>query len=200
MTGADDRELVAACLAGTATAFDVLVERHRRRSIRSAIASSATTRTPSDLAQDVFLRAYRALHTFKGDSAFWTWLYRVAVNVCLNRVSSKAPASEPIERREHRTSSGETPDRDVLRQERAATVRAAIARLPNEAARDDDPAHVSRAAARADRGDSRQLGRRREGELLSRAGQPEEVAAGERHDESAAHLAEPSWSTRSTAC
>ena len=45
----------------------------------------------SDLSQDVFLRAYRGLRSFRGRSSLATWLYRIGVNVCLNRVSAKAP-------------------------------------------------------------------------------------------------------------
>ena len=56
----------------------------------------------SDLSQDVFLRAYRGLRGFRGQSSLATWLYRIGVNVCLNRVSAKAPLdglTEPIEDR-----------------------------------------------------------------------------------------------------
>src|SRR5690606_23824885 len=65
-------------------------------------------------------------------SAFGTWLYRVAVNVCLNRVSVKPPPTEPIDRREYQDVSRAPADQEVLREERAATVRAAIARLPGK--------------------------------------------------------------------
>jgi RNA polymerase sigma-70 factor (ECF subfamily) len=132
MTAEDDATLVEQCLAGNTAAFDALVERHRRQVYQVCYRFVGNHEDASDLAQDAFLRAYRALHTFKGNSAFGTWLYRVAVNVCLNRVSSKQPATEPLERREHQDSKGESADRTVLRQERAATVRAAIARLPKK--------------------------------------------------------------------
>jgi RNA polymerase sigma-70 factor, ECF subfamily len=132
MTGVDDGGLVEQCLAGDRGAFDVLVERHRRQVYQVCYRFVGNHEDASDLAQDAFLRAYRALHTFKGHSAFSTWLYRVAVNVCLNRLSLKPPVTEPLERREHQDLRGEMPDRDVLRQEQAATVRAAIARLPRK--------------------------------------------------------------------
>ena len=132
MTAADDAELVEQCLAGDRGAFDTLVERHRRQVYQVCYRFVGNHEDASDLAQDAFLRAYRALGTFKGHSAFSTWLYRVAVNVCLNRVSTKPPVTEPIERREHQDVRGELPDREVLRQEQAATVRAAIARLPRK--------------------------------------------------------------------
>jgi RNA polymerase sigma-70 factor (ECF subfamily) len=132
MTAADDAALVRQCLAGDTTAFDVLVERHRRQVYQVCYRFVNNHEDASDLAQDAFVRAYRALHTFKGNSAFSTWLYRVAINVCLNRVSAKQAATEPLDRREHEDVRGELPDREVLRREQAATVRAAIARLPKK--------------------------------------------------------------------
>ena len=132
MTMADDDALVRQCLAGDRSAFDVLVERHRRQVYQVCYRFVNNHEDASDLAQDAFLRAYRALHTFKGNSAFSTWLYRVAINVCLNRVSAKLAPTEPLDQREHQDVRGELPDREVLRQERAATVRAAIARLPKK--------------------------------------------------------------------
>jgi len=132
MTATDDGALVRQCLAGDTTAFDVLVERHRRQVYQVCYRFVSNHEDASDLTQDAFLRAYRALHTFKGNAAFSTWLYRVAVNVCLNRVSAKQAATEPIDNREHQDIRGEWPDREVLRQEQAAAVRAAIARLPKK--------------------------------------------------------------------
>lgn len=132
MTNADDRTLVEACLRGDTASFDVLVERHRRQVYQVCYRFVGNHEDASDLAQDVFLRAYRALRTFKGQSAFSTWLYRIAVNVSLNRVSAKQPVTEPIDAREYEDGATELQDRRVLRNERAATVRAAIARLPKK--------------------------------------------------------------------
>jgi RNA polymerase sigma-70 factor, ECF subfamily len=128
----DDKALVAASLEGHTRAFEVLVERHQRTVYQVCYRFVNNHEDASDLTQDAFLRAYRALHTFKGNSAFSTWLYRVAVNVCLNRVSAKRAATEPLDHREHEDVRGELPDCGVLRQEQAATVRAAIARLPKK--------------------------------------------------------------------
>jgi RNA polymerase sigma-70 factor, ECF subfamily len=132
MTATDDGALVRQCLAGETDAFDLLVERHRRQVYHVCYRFVNNHEDASDLTQDAFLRAYRALHTFKGNSAFSTWLYRVAVNVCLNRVSEKRAATEPIDQRELEDVRGELPDCGVLRQEQAAAVRAAIARLPRK--------------------------------------------------------------------
>jgi RNA polymerase sigma-70 factor (ECF subfamily) len=86
----------------------------------------------SDLTQEVFLRAFRALGRFKGRSSVGTWLYRIAVNVSLNRVSAKTPPTEPIDTRQHVDTQSATPTDQVLRHERAARVRAAIAKLPRK--------------------------------------------------------------------
>ena len=132
MSQADDRALVEACLAGDRSAFDVLVERHRKQVYQVCYRFVGNHEDASDLAQDVFVRAYRGLRTFRGHSAFSTWLYRVAVNAGLNHVAVKRPVLETIDAREHEDTHAERPDRAVLRQERAATVRAAIARLPRK--------------------------------------------------------------------
>lgn len=126
----DDRALVDACLAGDRAAFDVIVERHQRQVYQVCFRFLNNHEDASDLAQDVFVRAYRGLRGFKGQSALGTWLYRIAVNVCLNRVGAKAPSFEPIDRVERADARGEAADQAVLREERAAEVRAAIARLP----------------------------------------------------------------------
>src|SRR4051812_10920938 len=78
----DEAALVEACLAGTPGAFDVIVERHRRSIYQLCYRFTANHEDASDLAQDVFLRAYRGLHRFRQQSALGTWLYRIAVNVC----------------------------------------------------------------------------------------------------------------------
>ena len=133
MTGTvEDGDLVAQCLAGDTGAFNVLVERHRRQVYQVCYRFAGNHEDASDLAQDVFLRAYRALGTFKGHSAFATWLYRVAVNVCLNRKAVKRLPTESIEQREFCDRRHDPADGRVIRQERAEAVRAAIARLPKK--------------------------------------------------------------------
>lgn len=129
---ADEQTLVEASLAGHRDAFDAIVERHRRNVYRLCYRFVGNHEDASDLAQDVFIRAYRALRTFKGHSAFSTWLYRVAVNVCLNRIAVRQPVLEAFDAREHEDTAAERPDWAVLRSERIATVRAAIARLPRK--------------------------------------------------------------------
>jgi RNA polymerase sigma-70 factor (ECF subfamily) len=132
VAGATDAELVTASLAGDLSAFDTLVERHRRNVYHVCYRFVGNHEDASDLTQDVFLRAFRALRHFKGQSSVGTWLYRIAVNVSLNRVSVKAPESEPIDARQHVDTRSDTPPERMLRDERAARVRAAIAKLPRK--------------------------------------------------------------------
>lgn len=127
-----DGELVAACLRGEAGAFDVVVERHQRAIYQLCYRFVSNHEDASDLTQDVFIRAYRGLKKFRGQSSLGTWLYRIGVNVCLNRLSVKTPATEPIEERQHIDSAGESATDRLLRTERAARVRAAIAQLPRK--------------------------------------------------------------------
>lgn len=127
-----EADLVAACLGGHAGAFDVIVERHRRTVYQLCYRFVGNHEDASDLSQDVFLRAYRGLKRFRGQSSIATWLYRIGVNVCLNRVSVKAPPSESIERRQHVDMRSESPSERVLRDERAGRVRAAVAKLPRK--------------------------------------------------------------------
>jgi RNA polymerase sigma-70 factor (ECF subfamily) len=126
----DEQQLVAACLAGRAGAFDVVVERHRRSVYQLCYRFVGNHEDASDLSQDVFLRAYRGLKSFRGGSSLATWLYRIGVNVCLNRLALKKPAIEDIDARPHVDTSRESQVERVLREERGAQVRAAIAQLP----------------------------------------------------------------------
>ena len=124
--------LVEACLRGEPGAFDAIVERHRRSVYQLCYRFVGNHEDASDLSQDVFLRAYRGLKAFRGQSSLGTWLYRIGVNVCLNRVSTKAPETETLEERQHVDTSAESPSERVLRGERAVRVRAAIAQLPRK--------------------------------------------------------------------
>jgi RNA polymerase sigma-70 factor (ECF subfamily) len=126
----DEAGLVEACLAGQPGAFDVIVERHRRSIYQLCYRFVGNHEDARDLSQDIFLRAYRGLGKFRGGSALSTWLYRIGVNLCLNRVSRKTSPLESIDDQQHiDTHSESAPDR-LLREERGAQVRKAIAMLP----------------------------------------------------------------------
>jgi RNA polymerase sigma-70 factor (ECF subfamily) len=128
----DESALVEASLAGRAGAFDAIVERHRRPVYQLCYRFVGNHEDASDLSQDVFLRAYRGLRRFRGRSSLATWLYRIGVNVCLNRLSVKRPQTESIEEQQHVDTRSESAPERVLRHERAARVRAAIAQLPRK--------------------------------------------------------------------
>ena len=125
-------ELVSASLEGRSGAFDLIVERHRRAVYQLCYRFVANHEDASDLTQDVFLRAYRGLKNFRGQSSIATWLYRIGVNVSLNRVSAKSLATEPIEAERHIDTTLESPRERLIREERAARVRTAIAQLPEK--------------------------------------------------------------------
>jgi RNA polymerase sigma-70 factor (ECF subfamily) len=127
---ADDRALVGLCLSGRRDAFDVIVERHRRQVYQLCYRHVGNHEDAADLAQDAFIRAFKGLKGFKGESSLATWLYRIAVNVCLNRLALKTPRIEPLEPTERVDLRAERPDVALLRGERAAEVRAAIRQLP----------------------------------------------------------------------
>ena len=127
---ADDRALVEAFLAGAREAFDVIVERHQRHVYQLCYRFLGNHEDASDLTQDVFVRAFKGLRNFKGDAALGTWLYRVGVNTCLNRVALKQPRLETIEPEQHVDSRHPDAHELVARDERAVAVRRAIGRLP----------------------------------------------------------------------
>ena len=76
-----DGALVEAAASGSREAFDELVRRHQTAIVSLVRVLTAGHGDPDDLAQEVFVRAWRSLRTFRGDSAFRTWLHRVAINV-----------------------------------------------------------------------------------------------------------------------
>lgn len=128
----DEAGLVSACLDAQPGAFDLLVERHRRQVYQLCYRFVGNHEDAAELSQDVFVRAFRALDRFKGESSLATWLYRIGVNLCLNRVSLKRPTFEPLDERVPLASHGESAPERVLREERAARVRRAIAQLPEK--------------------------------------------------------------------
>jgi RNA polymerase sigma-70 factor, ECF subfamily len=85
-----DAQLIAATLDGSESAFATLVERYRDRVYRLLTRFCRDLMECEDLAQDVFLKVYRKLHTFQQDSAFFTWLYRIAVNTATDHVARKS--------------------------------------------------------------------------------------------------------------
>ena len=129
----DDSDLVSATVSGSREAFDVIVTRHRRAVYQVCYRFVNNHEDASDLAQDAFVRAWRGIKNFKGESALSTWLHRIAINVCLNRVSAKTLATEPIDSTEHVADVRiEGAQHAMIREERAVAVRKAIAELPTK--------------------------------------------------------------------
>jgi len=126
----DDREAIEACQRGDREAFDRLVERYQRDIYRLCYRYVNNHHDASDLAQEAFLKAYRAIGRFRGDSAFSTWLYRIAVNTCLNFRSSRRLPSEPLEDDVPDATRG-VADR-IEQDELSQQVREAVGRLPEK--------------------------------------------------------------------
>lgn len=137
-----DLQLVERVREGDKRAFGLLVEKYRRKVIRLL---SRMVRNPDDLediAQETFIKAYRALPQFRGDAAFYTWLYRIAVNTAKNHLVSRGKAmrtvsdhavndeDEPDERLVAQDIS--TPETELLSKQVAIAVNQAVDSLPEE--------------------------------------------------------------------
>jgi len=137
-----DQQLVERAQRGDKLAFGLLVEKYQRKLARLI---SRLVRDPGeveDVTQEAFIKAYRALPSFRGDSAFYTWLYRIGINTAKNylvAMGRRAPTSTEVEAEEAEGfESGEllreisTPESLLLTKEIAGTVNQAIEALPEE--------------------------------------------------------------------
>jgi RNA polymerase sigma-70 factor (ECF subfamily) len=130
LESADDRDLVRAFVAGDPDAFEVIVRRHQRHVYRLCYRFAGNHEDAADWSQDVFVRVFKALPRFKGDAALSTWMYRVCVNACLNRVASRRAPAEPLDAAHDLAAGADSPFDQALYAERSAAVRAAVTRLP----------------------------------------------------------------------
>lgn len=126
----DDRQAIEACRRGESEAFDRLVERYQRHVYRLCYRYVNNHHDANDLAQEVFLKAYRALGRFRGDSSFSTWLYRIAVNTCLNFRSARRPQTHELSDGLADPASGVAAR--LEHDERSRRVLEAVARLPEK--------------------------------------------------------------------
>jgi len=136
-----DRELVARVQAGDKRAFDLLVLKYQQK-VNNLVARYIRDQSETlDVTQEVFIKAYRALKNFRGESAFYTWLYRIAINTAKNflvaqgrRPPGSDVDSETAEQLDVGTRLKEyaTPESLVLTDEIAATVKAAVEQLPED--------------------------------------------------------------------
>jgi RNA polymerase sigma-70 factor (ECF subfamily) len=92
----EEREAIEASRRGEREAFDRLVLRYQRDVYRLCYRFVNNHEDANDLAQEVFLRAWRAIPRFRGESSFSTWLYRIAVNACLNFRAGRRPAAQEL--------------------------------------------------------------------------------------------------------
>jgi RNA polymerase sigma-70 factor (ECF subfamily) len=135
-----DLELVKRVQRGEKSAFDLLVLKYQHR-IGAVIGRFVPDHAEAqDIAQESFMRAYRALQNFRGDAQFYTWLYRIAVNTAKNHLVAmkRRPPTSDVETEdaEHfgglRMQDNDTPEHELLREEIAREVSQTVAALPEE--------------------------------------------------------------------
>jgi RNA polymerase sigma-70 factor (ECF subfamily) len=136
-----DQKLVVKVQKGDKKAFDVLVLKYQHKVIKVIMRYIRDPSEAMDVAQEAFLKAYRALPRFRGDSAFYTWLYRIAINTAKNHLvaARRRPLDYDLDPQDPdqydmqgRLSDGDTPEGLVLSEEIRETVNRAIQHLPED--------------------------------------------------------------------
>ena len=132
----DDSHWIQAASRGDAAAFGHLVRKYQDRLANALLYVCGSHHEAEDVAQEAFVQAYVKLDTFAGDSAFYTWLYRIAMNAAISRRRRRRD-EESVE--ENRHNSGREPSDEaeqaeerLLREERAVLIRRALGRLSDE--------------------------------------------------------------------
>lgn len=136
-----DEDLVLRVQRGDKSAFDLLVIKYQHKIVQLVNRYIKDPSEAQDVAQEAFIKAYRALGNFRGDSAFYTWLYRIAINTAKNYLVSRSRRSsdyqvdiqdaEAVENAPQ-LQGMETPERLLLNQEIIDTIKTAIDKLPEE--------------------------------------------------------------------
>jgi len=143
LTPDSDLPLVERAVAGDQRAFELLVIKYQRRIERLIGRMVRDVDLVEDIAQETFIRAWRALHQFRGDAQFYTWLYRIAVNTAKkslldlkrNPTVGDAPSGDEEDetsRRDQESTTQETPESQLAAKEIAAAVSAAMEALPED--------------------------------------------------------------------
>ncbi|HEX2595346.1 MAG TPA: RNA polymerase sigma factor RpoE [Luteimonas sp.] len=136
-----DHELVRRVQRGDSAAFDLLVRKYQHRIVGLIGRYVSDWSECQDVAQETFLRAYRALGNFRGDAQFYTWLHRIAVNTAKNHLVShnRRPPTDDIDIDDAeqfasgmRLRDNDTPERELMRQQLEQTVMRAVEALPEE--------------------------------------------------------------------
>ena len=138
---ADDQVLVERAQGGDKRAFDLLVLKYQHKIVKLIMRYVHDPAEALDVAQEAFIKSYRALPRFRGDSAFYTWLYRIAVNTAKNHLVAmkRRPADFEVDLQDPesydmnaRLQDGDSPDRILQREELRGVIEDAIASLPDE--------------------------------------------------------------------
>ena len=136
-----DAELIKRVQSGDIGAFDILVQKYQHKVINLIGRFVSDPAECQDIAQDAFIKAYRAIDNFRGDSQFYTWLYRIAANTAKNYLASRArktPAyAVDVDDAEHfegdsRLKEYDNPESLLLTEEIKATIFRAIEGLPDD--------------------------------------------------------------------
>jgi RNA polymerase sigma-70 factor (ECF subfamily) len=136
-----DAELVKRVQAGDTAAFDILVQKYQHKVINLVGRFVSDHAECQDIAQDAFIKSFRAINSFRGDSQFYTWLYRIAANTAKNFLASRARKSPgytvDVEDAEHfegesRLKEYDNPENLLLTEEIKTTVFNAIGKLPED--------------------------------------------------------------------
>lgn len=129
----DDSELIREFQNGSERAFNELVLRHRRGVYLTAVGLLGNSDDAEDLTQEVFVKAYQSLNSFRGQSAFYTWLYRITINLSLNQLRKRKVRSFfGIDQVAASLPEADRADRELELSELSARARQAISELPEK--------------------------------------------------------------------
>lgn len=133
MSGFDERQLIASVQQGDLQAFNPLVRKYHSKIYTYILGRIKSVETAKDLTQETWLKTFRAINTFRGDSAFSSWIYRIAENVCIDffRKHRKEHAIEPLHVVDERCIIRTYPSvcQDIVQHETRAHLQAAIEQL-----------------------------------------------------------------------
>jgi len=127
-----DRELVEACQRGERDGFRALFERHKDRVYSIALRYSGDESTAMDIAQETFLKLFSCIRSFRGESTFESWLYRLVVNSCLDRKRKERRLMPLVDELLDVLQAPGDMTETAVRAELSRRVRSVVARLPPE--------------------------------------------------------------------